>query len=70
MDGACAAGWRRLEAMRHLFWTRRGKEVTPLRIGTRGSALALWQANHVREALDETCGVESEIVVVKTSGDD
>jgi hydroxymethylbilane synthase len=43
--------------------------VTPLRIGTRGSALALWQANHVREALDKTCGVESEIVVVKTSGD-
>ena len=43
--------------------------MTPLRIGTRGSALALWQANHVREALDKTCGVESEIVVVKTSGD-
>jgi hydroxymethylbilane synthase len=43
--------------------------VTPLRIGTRGSALALWQANHVREALYKTCGVESEIVVVKTSGD-
>jgi hydroxymethylbilane synthase len=43
--------------------------VTLLRIGTRGSALALWQANHVREALGTTCGVESEIVVVKTSGD-
>jgi hydroxymethylbilane synthase len=43
--------------------------VTLLRIGTRGSALALWQANHVREALSTTCGVESEIVVVKTSGD-
>ncbi|MGA3300133.1 MAG: hydroxymethylbilane synthase [Candidatus Acidiferrales bacterium] len=40
-----------------------------LRIGTRGSALALWQANHVREALSTTCGVESEIVAVKTSGD-
>jgi hydroxymethylbilane synthase len=43
--------------------------VTPLRIGTRGSALALWQANHVREALDQFCGVESQIVVIKTSGD-
>ena len=43
--------------------------MTLLRIGTRGSALALWQANHVREALGTTCGVESEIVVVKTSGD-
>jgi hydroxymethylbilane synthase len=43
--------------------------VTLLRIGTRGSALARWQANHVREALGTTCGVESEIVVVKTSGD-
>jgi hydroxymethylbilane synthase len=43
--------------------------VNPLRIGTRGSALALWQANHVREALDKTCGLASEIVVIKTSGD-
>jgi hydroxymethylbilane synthase len=43
--------------------------VKPLRIGTRGSALALWQANHVREGLLKSCGVESEIVVVKTSGD-
>ena len=43
--------------------------MTLLRIGTRGSALALWQANHVREALAKSCGVVSEIVVVKTSGD-
>jgi hydroxymethylbilane synthase len=43
--------------------------VKTLRIGTRGSALALWQANHVREALDKSCGVTSEIVVIKTSGD-
>ena len=40
-----------------------------LRIGTRGSALALWQANHLREALQKTCGLDSEIVVIKTSGD-
>jgi hydroxymethylbilane synthase len=43
--------------------------VNPLRIGTRGSALALWQANHAREALDKSCGVATEIVVIKTSGD-
>jgi hydroxymethylbilane synthase len=43
--------------------------VKPLRIGTRGSALALWQANHFREALKQTCGLDAEIVVIKTSGD-
>jgi hydroxymethylbilane synthase len=43
--------------------------VKPLRIGTRGSALALWQANHVREALDKSCGLASGVVVIKTSGD-
>lgn len=39
-----------------------------LRIGTRGSALALWQANSVAQAMRDS-GVESELVVVKTSGD-
>jgi hydroxymethylbilane synthase len=43
--------------------------VNPLRIATRGSALALWQANHLREALEAKCGIASEIVVVKTTGD-
>jgi len=43
--------------------------LKPLRIGTRGSALALWQANHLRDALAKSFGIESEIVVVKTSGD-
>ena len=42
--------------------------MNPLRIGTRGSALALWQARSVREEL-ERAGVESELVVIKTSGD-
>lgn len=40
-----------------------------LRIGSRGSALALWQANHVRQRLREGCGVESEIVTIRTAGD-
>ena len=43
--------------------------MKPLRIGTRGSALARWQANHLRDALAKSFGVESETVVVKTSGD-
>ncbi len=43
--------------------------MTALRIGTRGSALALWQANHVREGMDNCCGLSAEIVVIKTSGD-
>jgi hydroxymethylbilane synthase len=41
----------------------------PLRIGTRGSALALWQANHVRDELARLHGVEAELVRIHTSGD-
>jgi hydroxymethylbilane synthase len=40
-----------------------------LRIGTRGSALALWQARSIAKALRETTGVEPEVVIIKTSGD-
>ena len=40
-----------------------------LRIGTRGSALALWQANHIREKLTELHGVDAELVRIRTSGD-
>jgi hydroxymethylbilane synthase len=40
-----------------------------LRIGTRGSALALWQARSIARALLEATGVEPEIVIIKTSGD-
>jgi hydroxymethylbilane synthase len=40
-----------------------------LRIGTRGSALALWQARSIARALLETTSVEPEIVIIKTSGD-
>lgn len=41
----------------------------PLRIGTRGSQLALWQARHVGDLLRQRTGVSTELVVVKTSGD-
>ncbi len=40
-----------------------------LRIGTRGSALALWQARSIARALREATGIEPEIVIIKTSGD-
>lgn len=40
-----------------------------LRIGTRGSPLALYQANAVATLLRERVGAQSEIVVIKTSGD-
>ena len=40
-----------------------------LRLGTRGSQLALWQANTVAERIRQTGGPTSRIVVIKTSGD-
>ena len=40
-----------------------------LRIGTRGSELALFQANAVAELLARRTGVSCDIVVIKTSGD-
>ncbi len=40
-----------------------------LRIGTRGSALAMWQARSVAKALAASTGAEPEIVIIKTSGD-
>ena len=40
-----------------------------MKIGTRGSDLALWQARHVRALLQEVCGVDSELVIIHTSGD-
>ena len=39
-----------------------------LRLGTRGSRLALWQAEWVRDALGRA-GTQVEIVVIKTQGD-
>ncbi len=42
--------------------------TTTLRIGTRGSALALWQANETARLLT-TAGHRTELVIVKTTGD-
>lgn len=40
-----------------------------LRIGTRGSPLALWQANHIAELLAQRHGIETELVRIRTAGD-
>lgn len=40
-----------------------------LRIGSRGSKLALWQAQNIQKLLRAVSNVDSEIVIVKTSGD-
>ena len=42
---------------------------TTWRIGTRGSALALWQANTVKARLEALGVAPCEIVVIKTDGD-
>jgi len=43
--------------------------VRALRIGTRGSMLAKWQAESVRKQLFAATGVDAEIVIIKTAGD-
>jgi hydroxymethylbilane synthase len=43
--------------------------VRHLRIGTRGSLLAKWQAEYVRKQLFQATGVEAEIVIIRTAGD-
>jgi len=40
-----------------------------LHLGTRGSDLALWQANHVKDLIAERLGLACDIVIVKTAGD-
>jgi len=40
----------------------------PIRIGSRGSQLALWQANHILEAL-RSAGHPAEIEIIRTTGD-
>jgi hydroxymethylbilane synthase len=43
--------------------------VRILRIGTRGSLLAKWQAEYIRKQLFAAMGVEAEILIIKTAGD-
>lgn len=43
--------------------------MKPLRIGTRGSPLALWQAHTVAAAVVDAGGPSCEVVPIKTTGD-
>lgn len=43
--------------------------MRPLRLGTRGSQLALFQSRTVAERIQASGGPPSEIVIIKTSGD-
>ena len=64
-----------IESIRHIFGLDksgakgRGRRVKRLRIGTRGSSLALWQANHVADLLAQRHGIETELVRIRTAGD-
>jgi hydroxymethylbilane synthase len=40
-----------------------------MKLGTRGSELALWQARLVRALLLQKAGVDAELVIIKTQGD-
>ena len=43
--------------------------VGTFRLGTRGSQLALWQANTVKRLVEAAGDVHCEVVIIKTSGD-
>jgi hydroxymethylbilane synthase len=40
-----------------------------IRIGTRGSDLALWQARYLQSQLKEICNTESSLTIIQTKGD-
>ncbi|MBC7266790.1 MAG: hydroxymethylbilane synthase [Coriobacteriia bacterium] len=44
-------------------------ERTELVIGTRGSKLALWQAEHIKGMVEEITGLPVRLKVIKTTGD-
>ncbi|AAC06580.1 porphobilinogen deaminase [Aquifex aeolicus VF5] len=57
-------------------WGTEGSNPSPsaipamkIRIGTRKSKLALWQANYVKDFLEKHWGVEVELVKITTTGD-
>lgn len=52
-----------------IFTKRKSSTVNrKLIIGTRGSQLALWQANYVKDRLAEI-GIDAELKIIKTQGD-
>ena len=45
------------------------RTMEKLTIGTRGSELALWQANHIKDLIENEHGVTVELKIIKTMGD-
>src|SRR5690348_11809386 len=66
--GAGCAGGRAQTAGTLQCERARGGAPMNLRIGSRGSQLALWQANHIAALLRER-GHSVEIEIIKTTGD-
>ena len=54
--------------MRHDATGNSSSRHSPIRIGSRGSQLALWQANHILYALRDA-GYAVELEVIRTTGD-
>lgn len=53
-----------------MYRMRSRVDMNRLKLGTRGSQLALWQAHQVaRELTSHQLGIEVELVVIKTKGD-
>jgi hydroxymethylbilane synthase len=48
--------------------SERNNPRNPIRIGSRGSQLALWQANHILDAL-RNAGYHVELEIIRTTGD-
>jgi hydroxymethylbilane synthase len=44
-------------------------ERTKLTIGSRGSKLALWQSNYIKDTLEALTGLPVDIKIIKTTGD-
>ena len=68
--GACSISQRKRSAkgLPSQPAIRESKLMARLRIGSRGSQLALWQANHISDLLREH-GHEVELEIIKTTGD-
>ncbi|MCO4781087.1 MAG: hydroxymethylbilane synthase [Candidatus Cloacimonetes bacterium] len=45
-------------------------DSTAIKLGTRGSELALWQANHVKSLLEKVQDRPVELVIISTKGDE
>ena len=68
--GLCTVGWSLdTPPERHFGYDKARPLVPALKIGTRGSQLALFQAHAVAELLRTRAGIDCDITVIKTSGD-